>query len=103
MQNQNFIRDENSKYNEGILLDDYNGVLSIVAAQEAEDGTIYKRWVHPSMKDKKPSEKAIPCKITLGEPRVALEKLKLLVAMVESDLGYPPSGGNDGEDQDLPF
>jgi len=99
----NFIRDENSKYNEGILLDDYNGVLSLVAAQEAEDGTIYKRWIHPSTKDRKPSEKAIPWKITLGEPRVALEKLKLLVAMIESDLGYPQSDGDYDEGQDLPF
>jgi len=96
---ENFIRDESSEYNEGIMLDEYQGVLSLVAAQEGKDGKIYKRWTHPSTKDRTPSEKAIPWKITLGEPRVALDKLKTLVAMIEAELGLPPSD----EESDLPF
>jgi len=102
---ENFIRDEGSKYNEGIMLDEYQGVLSIVNAQEGKDGKVYPRWIFPQGKDRKPAEKAdgslisVPWKITLGEPHVALAKLKTLISMIEADLGLP---GDDPEG-DLPF
>ena len=62
----NFLPYQNDKYRRGIMLDEYNGTWSLVSAQEAENGTVYKEWCHPS-RDKKPIEKSLPWKIKLGD------------------------------------
>ena len=66
--NEIFFEDPSSDYKEGIMLEEYNGVLSLVAAQRSAkaEGTVYKKWGFPQDRDKKPISEAIPWKVRLG-------------------------------------
>jgi len=86
----------NEQYKTGIAIEEYNGVYGIVACQEGKDGKIYSRWGFPE-KNKEPSAKAIPWKITLGDGEEAVKRLTMLRAVL---LGGDPSGDMDAE---LPF
>ncbi len=95
-----FIKDESSNFDEGILLEEYKGAFALVNAQEGQDGKIFKRWIFPQGKERKPLEKAIPWQIRLGDKETAIRKLKALLAMIEDDQSPPPYPTNDGE---IPF
>ena len=60
------IRLPNNKHSELILIEEYNGITSLVLANEGRDGQIWKKWSFPQLKGKKPAETAIPLKIPLG-------------------------------------
>ena len=93
----------NPKYNEGILIDEYNGNISLVLAQASKDGKIYKRWAFPQVYDKeemqnKASAKALPIKLPLGEStEEAIERLLELAR----ELGWVERRG--GDDNSIPF
>ncbi len=78
-----FYEKKNSKYGEGVMLEKYNGVFSLVAANKSKkaEGTVYKKWGYPQ-KDKKPltNEQGefviIPWKVELGNSREAIKALK---------------------------
>ena len=100
-----FIELPDSKYNEGIEIEEYNGVWSMVLAQRADDGKTYKRWCFPQVKDKKPSGKAIPWKITLGgSVQEAIDTLHAMEKALLND-GKPDLGQYDqsGADDDIAF
>ena len=73
-----FIEIPDSKYGDGIILEEYNGKWSLVGAQTGKDGNQYKRWVFPQGRDRQPTEKPIPLKITLGDRKTATDILKSL-------------------------
>jgi hypothetical protein len=105
----NFIRNPESKYGEGLLLDEYRGTISIVNAREGEDGKIWKDWVCPIHK-KQPKLKddgspvMLPSGVRLGDPKTAIATLKAMILMIETETGHadepPPYPDETGE---IPF
>ena len=93
----------NPKYKEGILIDEYNGNISLVLAQAGKDGKIYKRWAFSQVYDKetmqnKASDKALPIKLPLGES--ADEAIERLLELAR-ELGWVERKG--GDDGSIPF
>ena len=88
-----FIKDESSQYGEGVLVDEYQGVYSLVAAQESKDGKIYTKWCHPQGAKNTIISKAIPWKIKLGTKQDAVSTLKAILAEIAPE----------NEDIDAPF
>lgn len=86
-----YFKVPDSKWNEGVLLNKYQDTYSLIAAQESatSQGTIYKRWCFPQGKDRKPSEKTIPIKITLGDRQAAISMIRGILAELEG-------GGQEG-------
>jgi hypothetical protein len=70
------------QYSQGIVLDEYNGKLSLCSANEGKDGKIYLQWAFLQNKDKQPRPKAIPWKITLGDISQAVHILETYLAVV---------------------
>jgi hypothetical protein len=59
-----------NKYEEGLMLDEYQGVYSLVSAQQGKDGKIYKKWGYYQTgrgEDRRASDKSVPWKIKLGD------------------------------------
>ena len=79
-----FLQDKNSKYGDGILLEEYNESFSLYAAQKSNDGPIYKRWC--KMKTGKDSymDKDIPVQLRLGNQNEAIEKLKFFLEQLNA-------------------
>ena len=97
-----FKQFEDDKYHKGVLLQEYNGEFSIVAAQEGKDGAIYKLWCFPQGKDRKPVEKSLPWKVKIGgnieEARATLE---YLLAALKDGQGAMKNETDTGDD--IPF
>ena len=86
-----FIEYPNNQYHEGIELDNYNGVYSIVSANKGQDGTVYKKWGYPQGRGKGagPIEKSLPWKVALGGTKQqAVDMLKSLLSAIDG--GSPP-------------
>jgi len=96
------FRETDTKYHSGIELDEYQGSYSLVNAKRGKDEIIYKEWVYPQ-RDKKPIEKCIPWKITIGgSAEEAIETLQYFIELLSGD-SAPKYVGPDTEDDDLPF
>lgn len=72
----------------GIALDFYRNEVSIVSARRGRDGNIYADYCYPQRYDKAlggnhPAEKAIPMKNSLGNSKVAYQRLMLLAGMLQ--------------------
>ena len=97
-----FYANEGSKYGEGIVLDEYNGVFSLVSARK-KDENVYLEWCYPQARDgsRKPIEKSLPWKIPLGDRGQALKILRaVMVDLGASDPGDPAPDGSNGS---IPF
>jgi len=93
---EKFIALKDSKYNEGVQLEEYNGSFSLVTAREAE-GKVYLKWGFPQTKDRKPLEKSIPWKVTIGGSKAeAIETLK-------GFLFFLAGKDNPPDDESIPF
>ena len=55
-----------NKYSEGLTLQEYAESYWLISSRQIDDGRVVHQWVHPS-RDKKPTEKALPWKIKLGD------------------------------------
>jgi len=104
-----FYANANSQYGEGIILDNYNGHISLVSARKKED-QVYMEWGYPQARDgsRKPIEKSLPWKITLGDHEGAIKALKFFLnELTRNDGGgQAPDPGDpvQGEpDQNIPF
>jgi len=97
MPSEVFYPYQNDEYNRGIVLEDYNDELNLVAGVKTSNGNVYKRWGFPQKKDKTASKKAIPWKIRLGSPREAVAALKYLLSQIETQ------GSEPSEPDDIPF
>ena len=87
------------KYNNGVALEEYNGIISILRANEAKDGQIYAKWGFPQIK-REASKKAIPWKVELGDRDNAIAILQTLLAHLESG---SPKPVDDNDPEDIPF
>jgi hypothetical protein len=96
------------QYRSGVCLNEYNGEISICSAHQGNDDTVYLDWIYPQTKDRKPSEKTLPWKITLGEPKTAAKYLRYLAGMLEAKdkKDKPEEKGSDNpvvKKDDVPF
>ncbi|MBT3368278.1 MAG: hypothetical protein HN416_14085 [Nitrospina sp.] len=97
-----FYANESSQYGEGVMLDEYNGSISLVSARKKED-QVYMEWCYPQAKDgsRKPIEKSLPWKITLGDREGAIKALRFFLR--ELGASEPGDPAPDGSDENTPF
>ena len=97
-----FYANEGSQYGEGIIMDEYNGSISLVSARKKED-KVYMEWCYPQARDgsRKPIEKSLPWKITLGDREAAIKAMRFFLA--ELGATEPGDPATDGSDKDIPF
>lgn len=90
-----FFGRKDSKYGEGVLLDEYNGLWSLVSAKEGKDGKVYMEWCFPQKRDgsKQPLEKSLPWKISFGSREEMVSTLRKI--LYKLDRG--PEGTNPGD------
>lgn len=87
---------------EYLIIEEYNGIKSLVLGNEGKNGVMYKKWGHPQIKDKKIAETAIPWKIPLGNPKQAVEVIRQLAAVFGITGGQSkPIAPED--DSEIPF
>lgn len=99
MNDEKYVEIEGSDYNEIIIIEEYKGQISLVLGNLGRDGTAYKKWAFPQTKDKKPTGKALPLKIPLGEN--AVKTVKMLLEYLESNT--PIGENNEIDESDIPF
>ena len=78
-----FIKNEDSQYGEGVLLDEYHGNYSLVAAREGNNGEIYMQWCYPQGSDRKPREKGVPWKVTFGDKQAAISAMEYFLDILK--------------------
>ena len=78
---EKFIALKDSKWGEGVQLEEYNESFSLVTARKGDDDKVYLKWGFPQNKDRKPIEKSIPWKVTIGGSKE--EAVEMLTAMLE--------------------
>jgi len=97
------------KYNQGVTLDEYNGVLSLVSCRKTDKGMVFMQWCYPQTRENDtniPADKSLPWKITLGDRFSAIGVLRELLHRLGDD---PPSPENDmtenpwDDEDDIPF
>ena len=103
----NYIQTDD-QYSQGIVLDEYNGKLSLCSANEGNDGKIYLQWCFPQDKDKKPRPKSLPWKITLGNISQAVDILETYLGVLNKMIDDVPdrkveSAGLAVDDSSIPF
>ena len=93
----NFIADPDSQYGDGIMVDEYNGTISLISARTGKDGNDYKTWCYPQKWDGEknhPNRQAVPWKIKIGgDKKSAVLMLGRLAKLVDAM----------GDDEDDPF
>ena len=84
-----------SNYNECIIIEKYGDIYSLVAGAKSQkaEGTVYKKWGFPQDGNKKPREKAVPWKISLGNRTDAIEVIKRIaeefgLSIKDDDIGF---------------
>ncbi len=88
------------QYGNGIMLEEYNGVYSLVRAAKSQNGgTVWKKWGFPQDKDRKPIEKGIPWKIELGDAIQAPKVLEYFLEQLRPGHSEPVAEG----DEEVPF
>lgn len=70
---------DSSQYGEGVKLQDYKGTFSVIATNYNAEGEAYMKWAFPQI-NRKPTEKAIPFKVSLGTKEEAIEILESFVS-----------------------
>jgi len=93
--------------NEVLILNEYNGTLSIISGYEGSDGNNYFNMVFPrDNKTKEPRERAIPQKVKLGD----LGQAYSIITQFQEHLKKYAGGKADpapkpkpGVEDDLPF
>jgi len=88
-----FFEIPDSKYGEGVMVNEYHGLYSIASARKGKDGHEYMDWCYPQGKDRKPLSKGVPWKITFGNRAVMIAGLKYLLNAVS----YATEENNYGE------
>ncbi len=71
-----YIDIPDSKYGDSVVLEEYNGIYSLVAGTTNDEGKTFKKWAFPQTKNREPGKKAIPVKVQLGDQHSAAEILR---------------------------
>ena len=83
-------------YNEGVVLNEYNGSYGISFANEGNNGTVYIKWGYPQrIGSREPIEKSLPWEVKLGSQGEAIKILRNILADLE--------GSNDNPEGETPF
>lgn len=90
-----------SKYGECIVINEYNGEISLVLGNVSGD-KVYKKWCFPEYK-KEPRTKSVPWKIPLGSGIQAERTLTALLAIISADRINSSKGGIPKADITPPF
>ena len=99
--------DIGGKYGEVIILNEYNGELSLVSGRREKDGDrVFMEWCFPQDKDRKPRDKSVPWKIKIGDQQTAMEFIGWLAG--EFGLRLEQGGGQsvptpEPDDSQIPF
>ena len=94
----NFLETDD-QYGSGIQLEEYNGKWSLCNARMGDDDKVWKDWCFP-IRDRKPTQKSVPWKITLGSSKEeAVETLRHFIALLSTETG----AGHDNTDDNIPF
>lgn len=97
----------NDEYKSGFMIDEYNGVYSLVEAKVGSDGAkVFKKWgyVDKSVKGddgkyhSEPGKKR-PWGVELGMKEEAIERLETVLAMLRGE----PAGPEMMDDNMVPF
>jgi hypothetical protein len=96
-----FYKIPESKYNDGIFLEEFKGNVQLIAGQAGKEGIYYKRWSFPQAKDRKPGDKAIPVSVNLGPRHTAIEIIEKILAELRGSHLTDPEAPMD--EKDLPF
>ena len=73
-----------SDYGDGIILDEYKGVYSLILGKRGQQDVIYDKWIFPQGRDQKPIDKSLPWKIKLGKKEEAVKVLKFFINELEA-------------------
>jgi len=105
MADQNFVALPDSKYGDGILLEEYNGTMSLVRAFMGNEGKPVMKWCFPQGKDREPGPKGLPWKIELGSREHAAEVLRHFLGVLTGQQApqAQQAGPVDEPDDDIPF
>ena len=105
-----FIKNENSDYGDGFVINKYGDKYKLVAAREGKDGRVYMDWGFPQDKDRKPKAKAVPMGVPLGNYKDAIDCLKRVLQVLENPNSRPSPasaasalGGRVVDGEDIPF
>ena len=80
--------DEESKYNNGILLEEYKGIYCLYSATKSLQGPVYKRWAYPQQrKGDPPADTAVPMRVILGSSRQAVKRLRFFLEQLTNENG----------------
>jgi hypothetical protein len=92
----------------GVAIENYNGMVSLVAADSTDRG-IFKKWVFPQRRvdgQNVPSEKSMPLKVEIGKGKdQAIATLKMFIACLEGNFQEqaPKQQSELMEDPNIPF
>jgi len=102
----NFIITQ-EKWSQGTKLDEYQGTYSLIDAKEGQGGEIFSTWAYPQDKDRRPRDKAIPVKVTLGtSKRQAIATLEYFLGILKGKDMLPPVADSELpeiKEPDIPF
>lgn len=88
MADQFFFEKADSKYGEGVLLDEYMSTWSLVSARKAQDGKVYMDWIYPQKRgegSKGPMEKSLPWKINFGSKDEMVSTLRKILRQLSDN------------------
>ena len=88
------------QYRNGVALEEHEGKISIVRANEGKDGGVYVKWGFPQGKDRGPIAKSIPWKVELGDKEEAAAILNRF--LIELDAPNDPANAPI-DDSTIPF
>ena len=77
-----FFMETDKQYGNGLLLNEHNGVVSIISAGKPRgNGTVYMKWAYPQIGPKpgEPAHTAIPMGVRLGNAREAVKILRFFL------------------------
>ena len=84
--------------NQVVILNEYNGQISIISGYEGSDGKNYFNMVFPrDNRTKEARDKAIPQKVTLGDKDAAVRMLRQFIQALQ------PAKQPAQADEDAPF
>lgn len=80
------------KYGRGVVLDEYKGDISICSAQKGKkDDKLYLQWMYPQGSERKPIEKSLPWKLTIGgSTEQAISTLEGFIVALKGDVTSAP-------------
>lgn len=95
------------KYNQGILLDEYQNVYSLVSATQNKAGKVYSQWCKPKQGKDSYAKTDLPLGVRLGSKVQAVKILEnFLEALKRGNMAQTEADREEeylGNESDVPF